>query len=117
MYPFEAESVGAAAICIHRSVFEQVPYPWWQHLYYESRRILCSEDHYFCWKARSCGVEVWADSQMPCSHFKEMDLLHINNMLVKTFNLGVEHQRQKQQKKEQIKPLEASDGKPLIFIP
>ncbi len=84
----QVDSVGGAATMIARRVFEKTPYPWFQFLYRESREILLTEDHFFCWKAQQEGFKVWADPRQICSHYKLVDILQIQGPLEKAFKLG-----------------------------
>ncbi len=77
--PIKVDSVGTAAICIRRDVLEKVPWPPFEFLYRPDKSILCTEDHIFCWKAATCGFEIWADQTMPSSHYKTLDLLGVHN--------------------------------------
>jgi hypothetical protein len=88
--PLQVDSVGSAAMMIHRRVIEKMPFPWFRFLYKESGEILLTEDHYFCWKAQACGMEVWADPHLFCSHYKLVDLLQLGHTLEKIFKLGIE---------------------------
>lgn len=53
----EADAVGAACTYISRRVFEKVPFPPYQFLFKPSRRIMLTEDMFFCWKASLAGFE------------------------------------------------------------
>jgi hypothetical protein len=91
----KVDSVGAAAIMIHRKVFEKMPFPWFRFLYRESGEILLTEDHYFCWKAGELGLEVWADPQLACHHYKTVDLLQLNQAINMAYNLGAKQQAER----------------------
>lgn len=78
----KVDSVGAAALAVRRKVFEAIDPPWFQFLFKPNRKIMLTEDHYFCWKAGIYGFETWSDVQMPCSHFKEVDLLQVFQFMV-----------------------------------
>lgn len=71
----KADAVGAACLVIARRALDRVPYPPFQFLYKPSRRIMLTEDMFFCWKASLSGLETWADLRVAVSHFKEVDLL------------------------------------------
>lgn len=89
----KVDSVGAAALLIHRRVLEKTERPWFSFLYKPSREILLTEDHYFCWKAQMSGFEVWADPNLPCSHFKAVNLLEVHNALNEAVIAGMKHQK------------------------
>jgi hypothetical protein len=86
----ECDSVGSACVMIARRVLEKVPVPAFRFLYKPSREILLTEDHYFCWKAKECGFEVWADPQIGCAHFKLVNLLDVNKAINQGFIMGRE---------------------------
>ena len=86
----EVDSVGGAATMVARRVFEKMHLPWYQFLYKEIRELMLTEDHFFCWRAKLEGFKIWADPQMACSHYKRVDLLGVNNQMVRAFTIGVE---------------------------
>ncbi len=84
----EVDSVGSAAVMIHREVLEKLEFPWFQFQYKKSREILITEDHYFCVKAKQAGFSVWCDTSMPCAHFKPLDLLAVNTCMENAYLKG-----------------------------
>lgn len=88
--PFQCDSLGAACMLIRRSVIEKMAFPWFRHLYKASGEIMLTEDHFFCWRAKEMGLSIWAHPQVVCSHMKEMDLLAVNNLMVKAHQIGIE---------------------------
>jgi hypothetical protein len=84
------DSVGAAAVMIHRRVIEKMPAPHFMFLYRHDREICFTEDHYFCWKAQELGFEVWADFEMVCSHLKLVDLSQVSLAQIRAFHKGIE---------------------------
>ncbi len=86
----QCDSVGAASLVVARRVVEKMSRPWFQFLYKEMREIMLTEDHFFCWRAKLEGFEVWADPQMAGSHFKTVDLFAVNSLLVRAWNIGRE---------------------------
>lgn len=67
----EVDMVGAGALLIHRRVLERMEKPWFQWTI--GREDIpphdrCSEDFYFCAKAKKAGFEIWLDSSVQCQH-------------------------------------------------
>jgi len=84
----KCDSLGSAALMIHRRVIEAVPYPWFRFYYKQSGEIMLTEDHYFCWKAAMLGYEIYADMNLQCSHFKNVDLAGIKMLVGSAFEQG-----------------------------
>jgi len=42
------------------------------------------KDFIWCLKAKELGYEVWVDKSVQCSHYRNVDLLKINQVLAKT---------------------------------
>jgi len=93
----QVDSAGAAALMIHRRIMEKLKMPYFAFLYKESREILLTEDHYFCWKAGIEGFEIWGDPQMLCSHFKLIDLVGVNQAIIRAFHAGMEVQKRSEE--------------------
>jgi hypothetical protein len=87
---------------ISRRVFERMQPPYFQFLYRPDRSILLTEDHFFCWKARESGMEIWADAQMWCTHYKKIDLFQVNQLMQKVFMKGMEYQKSLQNAKDAV---------------
>lgn len=58
---------GFGCALVKRQVFDQLPYPWFKYVNYDSGSVL-SEDLYFCSEANKKGIEVWADTRVRCGH-------------------------------------------------
>lgn len=101
---FKCDSVGTASIVIKRKVIEGMNPPHFCFYYRPTREILLTEDHYFCWKAQECGFQVWADMDMTCQHYKAVNLVAVEQIIVKAFLKGREYQDQ--QGKKEIKIIE-----------
>lgn len=100
----QVDSVGTAALIIHRRVFEKIPSPWFQFYFKKDRNILLTEDHYFCWKASLFGFGIYADMKMTCSHYKKVDLAGVEYRMVKAFEAGVNYQKSKQEPSRVVLP-------------
>lgn len=70
------DAIGTGCILIKRQVLEHVHAPFSDRLG-EDGTLDLGEDFYFCQKAIEAGFEVWCDWRAPCSHFKELDLINV----------------------------------------
>ena len=60
---------GMGCALIKTSVFEQLPYPWYDWVNYnDSHRGMLSEDLFFCERCRNGNVTVWTDTRAGCGH-------------------------------------------------
>lgn len=87
------DSIGTAAIMIRRHVLEEMKENWFRFLYKPNGEILLTEDHYFCAKAIQQGFEVWSVPDLVCSHFKKVDLTHVNAAIINAYHKGMENQK------------------------
>jgi hypothetical protein len=87
------DALGAASMIVSRRVIEAIKPPHFMFYYKPSRQILLTEDYYFCVKAKAYGFEIWANLEMVCRHYKTVDLSGIQDVIVKAFNAGMEHQK------------------------
>lgn len=76
----ETEEVGAASLLVHRSVFEELPYPWFKNIY-DTKELLAhrwpGEDIYFarqCWKH---GIKVYVDTTTTSPHCTDAEVNEI----------------------------------------
>ena len=58
---------GFGCALVKRQVFDQLAYPWFKYVNYDSGSVL-SEDLYFCSEANKKGIEIWADTRVRCGH-------------------------------------------------
>jgi len=83
---------GLATGClfIKREVFSQIEQPYFEFKYKEDNRcIIEGEDLGFCLKMAKLGIEFFTDYSMVCHHFKNVDLLQVNNYAVTYANKAV----------------------------
>ena len=73
------DQFGMAVVLTERQVFDKIPLPWfkmeWDPRYPDT---YCSEDMYFCRKAKACGFRVWIDHDLSnqIGHIGEMTFDH-----------------------------------------
>ena len=58
---------GAACMMLRCAALERLPEPWFEYVDYGNGEQL-SEDLYFCEKARTSGLTIWADKRVRCGH-------------------------------------------------
>jgi hypothetical protein len=64
--PFKVHAAGFGCILTHRDIFKDIPKPYFNYIYGEDGE--CSEDFYFCIKARKAGISLWAIPELDCGH-------------------------------------------------
>lgn len=65
------EWVGAGCLMVRRSVFERIPFPWFEHPVPG-----IDEDAIFCAKARTLGIPVYLDCGLHAGHVAPIPLMH-----------------------------------------
>lgn len=83
--PFKIDVAGFGVCLIHRSVFEEMEYPYFQFLRYktpggEVRKV--SEDFYFFVEAKKKGHQLWAVPELDCGHLAEGRVIRHKDMVV-----------------------------------
>ena len=63
MDPIKADVCGFGCLVMHRDLVEKIEYP-----YFKMISDNCSEDFYFCIKARDAGFQLWADPGFEILH-------------------------------------------------
>ena len=67
-YLIEIHGGGMGCILIRTSVFDRVPYPWFQWVNYGEGISMLSEDLFFCESCRNEGIKLYADTRVACGH-------------------------------------------------
>lgn len=76
----KVDAVGTGCILIARRVLEAVKAPFIRKIDEDGMSQL-GLDFYFCEKARNKGFKIWAHWDYPCSHFKEINLVEVLNLI------------------------------------
>lgn len=73
----EVTRCGGGAFIINRTIWENIPGPWFKFLRDETtQEIRVSEDFNFCDLVRAKGFSVWVPNKA-CRHFHTVDLLYV----------------------------------------
>lgn len=74
------DGLATGCMFLKREVFSKLEKPYFKFVYdNESRDILCGEDLDFCIRLNALGIRFLTDYSKVCSHFKEVNLLEVNN--------------------------------------
>lgn len=84
----EIDGSGTGCILIHREVLEKMEPPWFKFEYNKFGDIKYSEDYKFSQKAKEMGYKIYCDTNMPCKHFKKVDLLDLNQTFYRMVSEG-----------------------------
>ena len=75
----EVAGGGAGCMLVARPVLEAIAYPWFRfqgtHVPQAGQVLSMGEDVDFCQRVRALGMRVWADGNVRCGHWKEMDTM------------------------------------------
>ena len=69
--PYKVDTAGFGCVLIHRSVFDDVEYPYFRFVFYKDREgkpCEASEDFYFFVQAKKAGHQLWAVPELDCGH-------------------------------------------------
>lgn len=75
----EVDATGDGVMLIARRVLEKVKIPFERK--WKDGVPIKGSDFYFCDKVKDLGFKVWTHWEYPCSHFKEVDLIWILQLL------------------------------------
>lgn len=94
--PYSGEDLvdGLATGClfIKRDVFKKLEKPYFEFKYDETnRKMREGEDLGFCLKLQKLGIKFFTDFSMVCKHYKNVDLLEMNNYAITFANKAVEN--------------------------
>ncbi len=74
------DGLATGCLFIKREVFSEIERPWFKFEYDEFTRALkVGEDIYFCRKMIALGHKFFTDYSMVCKHYKNVELLEMNN--------------------------------------
>jgi len=84
------DGIATGCLFIKRSVFDKLEKPYFEFKYEpETRKMIEGEDLGFCLKVNKLGYKFFVDYSMLCKHFKNVDLLEVNNYAVSYANKAV----------------------------
>jgi hypothetical protein len=69
--PFRADVCGFGCVLTHKEMFEKMEYP-----YFKIMTDICSEDFYFCVKAKESGFQLWADPRPRIGHIGAREVVY-----------------------------------------
>lgn len=77
----EVDGVGTGVLLVHRSVFEEMPTPWFEFEVCADGTLFLSEDYSFSNKLSKMGVKMFVDINARAGHAKNIDLFELNSMM------------------------------------
>jgi hypothetical protein len=84
------DGLATGCMFIKRAVFSKLQEPYFEFKYDEkSRKVVEGEDLGFCRKVNAKGYQFFTDFGMACKHYKNVDLLEINNYAIEFANGAV----------------------------
>ncbi len=97
--------IATGCIFVKREILEAMEAPYFEFKYEEKSRKMClGEDIGFCKKINAMGHKFFIDYSMLCRHFKNVDLLDVNNYAISEFNARMlDYDRQLRSQIAQIK--------------
>jgi len=84
----EIDGSGTGCILIHREVLEKMEPPWFRFQYNKFGDVKYSEDYRFSQRAKEMGYKIYCDTNMPCKHYKKIDLLSLNQTFFRMATQG-----------------------------
>jgi len=85
---FQADRVGSGCILIKRKTLEKIPAPFISMVDKKTGMRVLGEDVFFSDKAKKAGFKLWGHWDYSCSHYKEVDLLDVAQLLIKVAGKG-----------------------------
>lgn len=74
--PFQVDMTGFGCVLLHRSVYENLKYPYFRFLFNEDKpESYISEDTYFCAKVRKAGISIYAIPELRCGHLGQNPII------------------------------------------
>lgn len=83
--PFRIKRCGFGCVLVRRPALEAIGWPWFYTIYKpmadDGQCIKASEDEFFCDRANTLGIEIWAHPGAICGHHNNCDLLEVSHEL------------------------------------
>lgn len=86
---FRADRVGTGCVLFKRNIFKKIQAPFLSGVNKKTGMRILGEDIMFSDKARTAGYKLWGHWDFVCSHYKEVDLLDVAQLLIKVKNKEV----------------------------
>lgn len=85
------QGIATGCIFLKRSLLEKMSPPYFEFKYdEEDRRLIQGEDLGFCMKLAKLDIPFFVDYSMVCKHYKDLDLLEMNNYAISYAKKAVE---------------------------
>lgn len=85
------DGIATGCLFVKREVFEQMKKPYFEFKYDpENRHMTEGEDIGFCKKLSDMGIQFFIDYSKPCKHYKNVELLDVNNYAISYAQKAVE---------------------------
>lgn len=78
----ETDVITGGMFLVKREVFEKIERPF-EFTFHRSGIACYSEDFRFSQKAKERGFHVWTDFSILCGHYKTLNILDVNNLMVR----------------------------------
>lgn len=74
---------GTGCFIVKREVYENLVTNWFRYGYDNNGQMITGQDFNFFKRCNEIGYSVWIDGGVQCGHFKRMDILEVQNTLIR----------------------------------